>query len=299
MMLNKIDISPSHHEVFGNPAPLGLLGLAIACFALLPMAFGAPVTSSTLLTAAVYAILFGAGCQFLAGLMDFANKNTFGGAIFTTFSFLWVKNAWEYYAFSQGVIPDPTITLVVDVILLIIFVILAYGFGFFSLTLFLFLVDIDLLYVCKIINHLTHSSVMMTPIGVFTALLGCLSLWLAFAAIINPVAGRQIFRDSGPLFFSARKKNFFDWSARNTIFSVLYEHWKGQAFKPMALEDLVSQVKTKIGDRDITPELFYLMDYGAIVLTLSDEKEMTVRDARLNAKGIDIYEQLILKKYEF
>jgi uncharacterized protein len=298
-MLKRIDISPSHREVFGNPAPLGLLGLAIACFALLPMTFGAPITPSTLLTAAVYALLFGACCQFLAGLMDFSNKNTFGGAIFTTFSFLWVKNAWEYYAISRGVIPDPTITLVVDVILLLIFVVLAYGFGFFSLTLFLFLIDIDLLYVCKIINHLTHSAVMVIPIGVFTALLGFISLWLAFAALINPVAGRQIFSDSAPLFFSARRKSFFDWSTRNTIFSVLYEHWKSKAFKPMALEDLTAELRTKIGDRDITPELFYLNDYGAVVITLSDETEMTIRDARLNAKGIDIYEQLILKKYEF
>jgi uncharacterized protein len=298
-MLQKIDITPSHREVFGNPAPLGLLGLAIACFALLPMTLGSPVTQATFLTAAVYALLFGAGCQFIAGLMDFANKNTFGGAIFTTFSFLWVKNAWEYYAISRGVMPDPTITLAVDIILLLIFVVLAYGFGFFSLTLFLFLIDIDLLYVCKIINHLTHSAIMVKPIGIFTALLGFISLWLAFAALINPVAGRQVFGDSGPVFFSARKKNFFDWSARNNIFSVLYEHWKEHAFQPMALEELAKEVRTRIGERSIVPDLFYLMDYGAIVLGYSDEKEMEIRDARLNAKGIDIYEQLILKKYEF
>jgi len=296
-MMERIDIAPPHREPFGNPAPLGLLGLAIACFALFPVSFSHQVTPMTLKTAAVYAILFGACCQLLAGLMDFANRNTFGGAIFTTFSFLWMKNGWEFHSLSKGVIPDPHITYAVDVALLVIFVVLAYGFGHFSLTLFLFLVDIDLLYVCKIIDHATGSHMMAIPIGVLTGLLGLIALWLAFGALLNPVAGRELFRQMAPL-FSGKKRQYFDFSLRNAIFAILYEHWKAHAFLPLSVEELENKLREKAPGRTIIPDLFYLMEYGALVMTMGEDKAH-IQDVRLSAKGIDIYEQLILRKYEF
>jgi succinate-acetate transporter protein len=296
-MMERIDIAPPHREPFGNPAPLGLLGLAIACFALFPVSFSHEITTMTLKTATVYALLFGACCQLLAGLMDFANRNTFGGAIFTTFSFLWMKNGWEFYSLSKGFVPDPHITFAVDIMLLVIFVVLAYGFGHFSLTLFLFLVDIDLLYVCKIIDHATHSHIMAVPIGVLTGLLGLIALWLAFGALLNPVAGRELFRQMAPL-FSGKKKVYFDFSLRNAIFAVLYDHWKAHAFLPMSREELEKKLQEKAPGRVIKPDLFYLMEYGALVLTHGGD-ETEIKDVRLSAKGIDIYEQLILGKYEF
>lgn len=298
-MLKKIDIADRHAEVFGNPAPMGLMGLAIACFALVPMAFGAEITPATLKTAAVYALLFGTGCQFLAGMMDFANRNYFGGSIFTTFSFLWMKNAWELHALSKGIVPDHSITFAVDALLLVVFIVLAYGFGHFSTTLFIFLVDIDLIYVCKLINHVTHSQVMALPVGVFTALLGIIALWIAFASLINPVAGREIFKESKPVFRSARKKNFFDFTLRNAIFAVLYEHWKDQAYEPLPLEELQKRLKERIGEHNSIPDLFYLMEYGVMVLSYSEHDVRAIKDVRLNASGIDIYEQLILRKYDF
>ena len=68
-MLERYELLGPSNERFGNPAPLGLLGLAIACGALVPIALGTSVTPSALASAAVYALLFGGGCQLLAGLM--------------------------------------------------------------------------------------------------------------------------------------------------------------------------------------------------------------------------------------
>ena len=61
---------------FAEPTSLGLFGLAIGCAALLPVAFGvkAAFTPEALRTCALFCLVFGFGCQLIAGLMSFANK---------------------------------------------------------------------------------------------------------------------------------------------------------------------------------------------------------------------------------
>src|SRR5262245_25077053 len=68
---------------FADPTALGLFGLAIGCASLLPVAFGvkAAFTPEALRTCAWFCLLFGAGCQFLAGVMSLANKNMLGGTL--------------------------------------------------------------------------------------------------------------------------------------------------------------------------------------------------------------------------
>src|SRR5215211_2053937 len=76
-------------QIFADPTPLGLIGLAIGCAALLPIALGVKVGASGLITAAVFCGLFGGGCQLIAGLLNLANKNSLGGTVFTAFAFNW------------------------------------------------------------------------------------------------------------------------------------------------------------------------------------------------------------------
>jgi hypothetical protein len=80
------------------------------------------------------------------------------------------------------------------------------------------------------------------------------------------------------------------------MFTVLFEHWSVHAFKTMSFEDLKLKVHAKVGDKSILPDLAYLMELGAVVVTTEEEKVVNIR---LSASGIDLYEQLILKKYEF
>lgn len=192
---------------FGEPTPLGLLGLAIGCAALVPIAFGVFPADPTkipamLKTAAWFCLVFGAGCQFLAGVMSLANKNTLGGTLLTTFSFNWVMNWFALDEASQGRTVDGAVVLSVDVTFIIIFVVLTYAFGFFSKLLFFFLLDIDALYVFRILKHLVPSSAgaMGMGIGVATIVLMALSLYISFALLVNPAAGRQVFPASGPMF---------------------------------------------------------------------------------------------------
>src|SRR4051812_8510363 len=153
-MIQKIELGKKH-ELFAEPTPLGLIGLAVGCAALLPIALGYTATPAALKTAAMFCLLFGGGCQFLAGMMNFANKNLFGGTILTAFSLNWVMNWWSLTSIAPGTIPDHDVVLAVDGLFLVVFLVLTYGFGFFSSLLFVFLLDIDLLYACRLVAGLT------------------------------------------------------------------------------------------------------------------------------------------------
>lgn len=193
---------------FGEPTPLGLLGLAIGCASLVPIAFGwlpkdLAALQMTMRTAAWMCLLFGAGCQFLAGMMSLANKNTLGGTLLTTFSFNWVFNWWVLDQASQGRAVDPQVGLAVDVAFVVIFLVLTYAFGFFSKLLFVFLLDIDLLYVLRIWKHFADPGfgrALGLGIGVATIMLAAIALYIALALLLNPAAGRVVLPMGGPLF---------------------------------------------------------------------------------------------------
>lgn len=188
--------------IFAEPTPLGLIGLAIGCAALAPIALGVSLTPAAFKTAAMLCLLFGGGCQFLAGVMSLANKNLYGGTLFTAFAFNWVMNWWLLTSIAGGVMPDHAVLLSADICFLLIFAAMTYGFGFFSGLLFFFLLVIDLMYVFKIIAGLTGTAVLAMPIAALTILLGLVALWIAFALLLNPVAGR-LFWFPGPVFKAA------------------------------------------------------------------------------------------------
>ena len=188
---------------FGEPTPFGLFGLSIGCASLLPIAFGMPdaLNAEGLQTAAWFCLLFGGGCQFLAGLMSFANKNALGGTLLTTFSFNWVMNWWALSSLASGHKVNSTIILAVDLCFLLIFLVMTYAFGFFSKLLFAFLAVIDVLYLCRIGKEVLHAQAAFAlPIALSTVALMAIALYIAFAMVLNPTAGRVILPIPGPLF---------------------------------------------------------------------------------------------------
>ncbi len=192
--------------VFAEPTPLGLIGLAVGCAALAPIAFGAALSPAALKTAAMLCLFFGGGCQFLAGVMSLANRNLYGGTLFTAFAFNWVMNWWMLTSIAGGAMPDHSVLLAVDCCFLLVFAAMTYGFGFFSGLLFAFLLVIDFMYVFKIAAALTGSAAFAPLIAGLTVLLGLLALWIAFALLINPVAGRRLFWFPGPVYHPAPPK---------------------------------------------------------------------------------------------
>ena len=185
---------------FAEPTPLGLLGLSIGCAALIPIAFGWSVNAAAFRTASMYCLLFGGGCQFLAGIMALANKNLLGGTLFTTFAFNWVLNYVTLSNLGEGKLPDPHVGLSIDICFLIIFAVLTFAFGFYSKLLFAFLLDIDVLFLFRIMKEVFHAPALGLPIALATVALAGIALYLAFAILVNHAAGRTVFAIPGPLF---------------------------------------------------------------------------------------------------
>lgn len=203
-------MSQTGHEArmtprFADPTPIGLLSLAIGCAALVPIAFGVSLTPAGLRTAAMFCLFFGAGGQLLAGLVSLANHNLYGGTLFTTFAFNWLINWWVLQQLAAGVVPDHAVVTAVDATFLVIFIAMAYGFGFYSKLLFLFLLDIVAIYALRLARAGLGIESLALPIAVATAALAAISLWIAFALLLNPVAGRTLFPLGGPL-WSARRE---------------------------------------------------------------------------------------------
>jgi succinate-acetate transporter protein len=186
---------------FADATALGLFGLAIGCASLLPVAFGvkSAFTPEALRTCAWFCLFFGAGCQFLAGIMSFANKNMLGGTLLTTFSFNWVMNWWALSELSQGRVPSSAVILAVDACFLLVFFAMTYAFGFFSKLLFAFLLVIDLLYILRITRELTHAPLGL-PIALTTVVLMGIALYIAFALVLSNASGRMLLPIGGPVF---------------------------------------------------------------------------------------------------
>jgi len=299
MLVRKIEFPAApHREPFAEPTPLGLIGLALGCAALTPIAFGFRLTPAGLKTAAVMCLLFGAGCQLVAGLLSLANKNLYGGTLFTAFAFNWTLNWWALDSLSRGFVPDAGIVHAVEVASLVIFVVITYGFGFYSGLLFAFLLDIDLLYVCKVANSALHTSAFNLPIAVFTVGLGAISLWIAFALLVNPTAGRAVFPLAGPL-FRARTAPAFDTSLRRAIFAALYAHWRERGFAPLPLAELERAVGAAAAGRPLLPDVEYLAELGGLAVTAAPDPPGRIEAVRLTAAGIDFWEQAALRKDSF
>lgn len=185
---------------FADPTPLGLIGLAIGCAALLPIAFGGALTRPALETAAVFCLLFGFGGQLVAGVLNLANKNLLGGTVFSAFAFNWAVNAWVLWTLSRGAPPSAEVLLATEAASLVLFLPLTYAFGFHSKLLFAFLLDIDVLFAVKLLKGYLHVPGLGLPIALLTLGLGAIALYIALAMLVNPVVGRAVFPVPGPLF---------------------------------------------------------------------------------------------------
>lgn len=279
-MVQLAPVSLHGREVVADPTPMGLLGLAIGCAALTPIAFGKSLTPAGLETAAVFCLLFGAGCQLFAGLLNLVNRNLYGGTLFLTFAFNWVVNAWALHSLAKGFVPDPTVIFATEVAFLVIFILISWGFGHFSSLLFLFLLDIDLLYVLKVAGHLLDTKAFAIPIALLTVGLAVIALWIAFALLLNPVTGRRVFTLGMPLFKSAARPPV-DLSVRTALVATLYAIWKENG-DGVAHGDLSSRF-VAFGEQRVKAELAYLSAQGVV-----ENGDGTVR---LSPAGIDLWEK--------
>ena len=82
-----------------DPAPLGLGAFAMTTLAL--SLFNANVWPAAIFPALALALVYGGFAQLLAGMWEFARKNTFGAIAFTSYGAFWIS----YYVFVHFLVP--------------------------------------------------------------------------------------------------------------------------------------------------------------------------------------------------
>jgi succinate-acetate transporter protein len=82
-----------------DPGPLGLAAFATTTFLLMTVNARWTIGNSAGTAFLGYALAYGGGAQFIAGMWEFRNKNVFGATAFSTWGafwiglFFWIKNA--------------------------------------------------------------------------------------------------------------------------------------------------------------------------------------------------------------
>jgi succinate-acetate transporter protein len=89
---------PVVHPV-ADPAPLGLAAFAMTTFAL--SIGNTNVWGPGVQTALALALVYGGAVQILAGMWEFARKNTFGALAFSSFGAFWIS----YYVLVRSILP--------------------------------------------------------------------------------------------------------------------------------------------------------------------------------------------------
>lgn len=180
-----------------EPAPLGLLGLAVAALVLASADLGASSSAAKSLMIP-WVLFFGATAQVIAGFKDFKRNNIFGATVFTIYGMLW---------YAVG------LTLILTIYTGAPFDLAHYGWGLvgvlaFSLiftiasalankVFFAILVGIDLA-VASLVSHVLAGT-SETPVGVFLVFVSLLSFYAAGAILINGMTGKTIFPMGSPL----------------------------------------------------------------------------------------------------
>lgn len=172
-----------------DPAPLGLFATALPAW-LLGMINAGWYTPDNigLLIAVVFA--FGGGAQVIAGCMEFFNGNTLGFTGFTAFGAFWWSLALYLLFFHKGVAP----AFAGWYFLLFGTVSFALWLGALneSRALQFFFLNITVSFVLAALGHWFDSKLCVALGGYATLLLAAVSIYMAFAAIVNQAHERVV-----------------------------------------------------------------------------------------------------------
>ena len=173
-----------------EPAPLGLIGLAIAALVLAStdLKLASSAAKSLMIP---WTLFLGATAQLIAGIMDYKRNNIFGATAFTTYSLLWYSVSLTLFiTIFTGVKFDITHYAYGLIGFLIFSIILTVASLMTNKTLFAIILFIDLAIVALVLNILCKTAAEI--VGVFLVLVSVFSFYGAAGVLLNTMAGKTV-----------------------------------------------------------------------------------------------------------
>jgi len=180
---------------FSNPFSMGVLGLAVASFALAPvlLVWAGDGTAAFI----PWAIMFGGFAQLLGGMIDFRNKSILGATALSMYGLLWIALGIEYILHGIGWPASSIIGGSVDVMLLLMSLGFTYGFASTNRVTFWILVEIDFAFLGLALVKLGAftpgmTGTVKTMLGILVYALGLTSVYAATAFLLNTHYNKQV-----------------------------------------------------------------------------------------------------------
>ena len=203
--MEKADANAKSLPAFAcEPAPLGLIGLAVAALVLASADLGLTATDKALMIP--WVIFLGATAQLIAGLTDFRRSNIFGATTFTTYSLLWYSvglTLWLVYFRDLNIAIDIKHYAWGLVGFVVFSLILTVASLMTNKVFFGILVFIDLA-IGTLAAHYLLSGIPELLVGLFLVGVSLLSFYGAAAILLNTMAGKIIL-PVGKAFWTPRK----------------------------------------------------------------------------------------------
>ena len=190
--------------VVAEPAPLGLIGLAVAALVLASADLG--LASSTLKSLMIpWVLFFGATAQLIAGTMEFKRNNVFGATVFTTYGMTMYSIALTLFIMIfMGVQVDKTYYAYGLIGILVFSLIATVATLMLNKTFFAILVAVDLAVGSLIPHYLVGISPMFA--GFFLLCTSALSFYAAAAILLNTISGKVVLPLGKALWNPAKKE---------------------------------------------------------------------------------------------
>lgn len=178
-------------EKKSNPVPLGLLGFGMTTVLLNLHNVGAIPLSSVILAMGVFV---GGIAQLLAGILEFKQKNTFGGTAFVAYGSFWLSLVFIWIIPAKLSTPADNISMGFYLFL----------WGLFTLFMFIGTLkhnkisqiifgSLTLLFVLLAIADFTNIKTIKVVAGVIGIICGLSAIYSSVGQIINEEFGKKIF----------------------------------------------------------------------------------------------------------
>lgn len=170
-------------DKIADPAPLGLAGFGMTTV-LLSLVNAGITSGKAMGVVLALALVYGGGCQLIAGMWEFRKGNTFGATAFSSYGAFWI--AFYFIAKAAPGAGMGVFLLLFGILTLFLW------FGTFYLNKALFFVFLTL-WVAFVLLAFHGFNDMSSAVGGYVGLLcGIIALYTSFATVLNATAGRTV-----------------------------------------------------------------------------------------------------------